>query len=181
MAVKPSPTFVRLIVLFALLSLAPVTLYFLYQRTGGLASGEDLTFHRNLRFALMSGSEAVDLAPLTDWSWVKVCALDSGLSSEDVDAVVGFTYNDYGDLTWIGRKDFWTFLFIDKPLKMSQGTTQPVMPVRISRKDLADLALPEGAKGQCLSRGSGRIEVTRRAAPVGVSPAILHLVDSDAD
>jgi hypothetical protein len=181
MALKPSPTFVRLVVLLALLSLAPVTLYILYQRTGGLASGEELTFHRNLRFALMSGNEAVDLAPLTDWPWVKVCAVDSGVSADELNAIVGFPYKNYGDLTWIGRTDFWTLLFIDKPLKMTSGTAQPVMPVRISRKDLADLALPEGAKGQCIARGSGRIEVTRRAAPVGVSPAVLHLVDSDAD
>jgi hypothetical protein len=181
MALKPSPTFVRLIVFFAILSLAPVTMYILYQRTGGLASAQELTFHRNLRFALMSGSEAVDLAPLTDWPWIKVCAVDSGVSAGELNAIVGFSYKDYGDLHWITRNDYWTLLFIDAPLKMTSGTAQPVMPVRISRKDLADLALPEGAKGQCITRSSGRIEVTRRAAPVGSSPAVLHLVDSDAD
>ena len=49
MAAKPSQTFLRVLLFFALLSLAPVTLYILYQRTGGLASGAELTFHKNLQ------------------------------------------------------------------------------------------------------------------------------------
>lgn len=181
MAFKPSPTFLRLLLLLAILSLAPVTMYIMYTRTGGPASGKELVFQRNLRFALMSGNEAVDLAPLTDWPWVKVCAIDTGVSEKELNALIGFDYKDFGELHWLPLADYWTLLFIDKARTVSWGTAQPVVPVRVSRKDLADLALPDGAKGQCLDRGSGRIEVTRKPAPVGTTPVTLHLVDSDAN
>jgi hypothetical protein len=179
MAFKPSPTFLRVLLLLAMLSLAPVAMFIMYTRTGGPASGKEVTFQHNLRFALMSGNEAVDLAPLTDWPWVKVCAIDSGVGEKALNTLIGFDYKDFGELHWLPLKDYWTLLFIDEPRTVSWGTAQLVVPVRISRKELADLALPEGAKGQCIDRGSGRIEVTRKPAPVGTTPVTLHLVDSE--
>ena len=181
MAFKPSPSFLRVIVLLAIFSMAPVTMYILYTRTGGPASVQELAFQHNLRLALMGGNEAVDLAPLTPWSWIKVCALDSGLSEGEVDKVIGFPYKNFGELHWLPLDGYWTLMFIDSERQASWGPARPVVPVRIPRKDLADLALPEGAKGQCIDRANGRVEITRRDAPVGTSPAVLHFVDTTAD
>src|SRR5438067_6088354 len=101
MSLKPSPTFLRLIVLFAIFSLAPVTMYIMYTRTGGPASGKELVFQRNLRFALMAGNEALDLAPLTDWPWTKVCAVQSGVNEQELETLIGFAYKDFGELHWL--------------------------------------------------------------------------------
>ena len=80
MSWKPSPTFLRVLVLLVVFSLAPATLYILYTRTGGPASGKELVFQKNLRFALMAEGAALDMAPLADWPWVKVCAVDTGIT-----------------------------------------------------------------------------------------------------
>jgi hypothetical protein len=181
MSWKPSATFLRVIVLLLVFSLAPATLYILYTRTGGPASGKELVFQKNLRFALMAGGDAVDLGPLADWPWVKVCAVGSGLSEDDLTKVIGFDYKDYGELHWLPLPDYWTLLFIDKEREASWGKAHPVVPIRISRKDLADIALPKDVKGQCIERNTGRIEVTRGTAPVGTSPITLNLVDTTND
>ena len=181
MSWKPSATFLRVIVLLLVFSLAPATLYILYTRTGGPASGKELVFQKNLRFALMAGGDAVDLAPLADWPWVKVCAVGSGIAEDEFTKVIGFAYKDFGELHWLPLADYWTLLFIDKERQASWGIAHPVVPVRISRKELANLALPEGAKGQCIERNTGRIEITRGTAPVGNTPITLNLVDTNND
>ena len=181
MSWKPSPSFLRVIVLLLMFSLAPATMYILYTRTGGPASGKELVFQRNLRFALMAESAVLNVAPLTDWQWVKVCAVTNGVTAEELNQVIGFPYKDFDELHWLGLPGYWTLLFIDKERQVSWGTAQPVTPIRISRKDLANLALPEGAKGQCIDRDMGRIEITRQAAPVGVTPITLSLVDTAND
>jgi len=181
MSLKPSPTFLRVLVLLAVFSLAPATLYILYTRTGGPASGKELVFQRNLRFALMADNDVVDMAALTDWPWVKVCAVDSGLSADDLTAVIGFPYKDFGELHWLPLTDYWTLLFIDSERQASWGLAHPVVPIRIPRKDLANIVFPTGAKGQCLDRTSGRIEATRATVPVGTSPVTLHFVDTAND
>jgi hypothetical protein len=162
-------------------SLAPATLYILYTRTGGPASGKELVFQKNMRFALMAEGDVIDVAPLADWPWVKVCAIGSGLTEDDLTKVIGFDYKDFGELHWLPLTDYWTLLFIDKERQASWGIARPVVPVRISRKELANLALPEGAKGQCIERNAGRIEITRGAAPVGNTPITLNLVDTAND
>ena len=181
MSFKPSPTFLRLILLFAVLSLAPVTMYILYTRTGGPASGKELVFQHNLRFSLMAGESVVDVAPLADWPWVKVCAVADGVSEDDLTKIIGFAYKDFSELHWLQLPEYWTLLFVDSERQASWGLARPVVPVRISRKDLANLELPAGAKGQCIDRKMGRIEVTRGPAPVGQTPVTLHLVDTSND
>ncbi len=178
MPLKPSPTFLRLLVLLAVFSLAPVTLYILYTRTGGPASGKELVFQRNLRFSLMAGSDTVDLATLTAWPWEKVCALDAALTEDELNAVVGFSYKDYAELHWLHLADYWTLFFVDSERQASWGLARPVVPIRISRKEHADLALPPGVKGQCVGRGDGRLQLSRKTVPVGVTPVTASLVDS---
>ena len=170
----------KVLLLLAVFSLAPGTLYFMYTRTGGPASQKEMKFQKNMRYALMAGVDAVDLAPLTEMPWIKVCALDSGLTHAEVTDVLGFDYKDFQELHWLHLADYWTLVFIDVEREASWGMARPVMPVRIPRKDLADLKLPEGAKGQCIGR-EGRIELTRRAVPVGESPVVVQLVDAKAD
>lgn len=181
MSWKPSPTFLRVLVLLVVFSLAPATLYILYTRTGGPASGKELVFQKNLRFALMAEGAALDMAPLADWPWVKVCAVDTGITEDELNKVIGFAYKDYGELHWLPLADYWTLLFIDKERQASWGIAHPLVPIRISRKELANIALPEGAKGQCVERDRGRIEITRQAAPVGTTPITLTLVDTNND
>ena len=180
MSIKPSSSFMKVLVLLAVFSLAPVTLYILYTRTGGPASQKEMKFQKNLRYALMAGVDAIDLAPLTDTAWIKVCALDNGLTQDEVTKVLGFEYKDFQELHWLPLQDYWTLVFIDKEREASWGMARPVLPVRIPRKDLANVKLPDGAKGQCISR-EGRVELTRRAVPVGESPVVIQLVDTRAD
>jgi hypothetical protein len=168
------------LVLLAVFSLAPATLFILYTRTGGPPSQKEMTVQKNMRYAFMAGADAVDLAPLTPFPWVKVCALNSGLSHADVNAVLGFDYVNIQELHWLHLPEYWTLIFVDREREASWGMARPVTPVRISRKELADLQLPDGAKGLCISR-EGRIELTRRSAPVGESPIVAHLVDAKAD
>ena len=180
MSWKPSPSFQKVLLLLVIFSLAPVTLYLLYARGGGPASQKELQFQKNLRFAFMQGVDAIDLAPLAAWPYIRVCALDSGLSRDEVTNILGFDYENFEELHWLHLGDYWSLVFIDKEREVSWGTARPVTPVRIPKKDLADLKLPKGAKGQCINR-EGRIEITRRAAPVGESPVVMQFVDSTAD
>jgi len=180
MSVKPSRSFMKVILLLAIFSLAPITLYILYTRTGGPASQKEMQFQRNLRYAFMQGVDAIDLAPLAAWPYVRVCALDSGLSHDEVTKVLGFDYENFQELHWLHLNEYWSLIFIDKEREVSWGTARPVQPVRIPRKDLADLKLPAKAKGFCMDR-DGRIEVTRRSVPVGESPVTMQFIDADAD
>ena len=181
MSLKPSPSFLKVLLLLAIFSLAPATLYILYARTGGPASQKEMKFQKNLRFAFMVGQDAVDLAPLAEWPWIKVCALDSGLSRADVTAVLGFDYKDFDEMHWLPLADYWTLVFVDSEREANWGMARPVTPIRIPRKDLADLRLPEGAKGQCITH-DGRMELMRNASvPVGQSPVTAQLVDAKAD
>ncbi|MDX2225429.1 MAG: hypothetical protein SFV21_21935 [Rhodospirillaceae bacterium] len=175
MSLKPSPSFLKVVALMAVLAIGPATIYFLYTRTGGPESKNEMTFQKNLRYALMAGTDAVDLAPLTPWPWVTVCVLDARLTRSDLAGVTGFDYQHYGELHWLPLADYWTLLFIDAEREVSWGTARPVVPVRIPRAELADLALPAGAKGACAPRDGHRLAVTRRAAPVGTSPAVVAL------
>lgn len=180
MSWKPTPSFLRVLLLLAILSLTPVTLYILYTRTGGPASQKEMQFQRNLRYAFMQGVDAIDLAPLAAWPYIRVCALDSGLSHDEVTKILGFDYENFQELHWLHLKEYWTLIFIDKEREVSWGLARPVTPVRIPRKDLADLKLPAKSKGQCID-GDGRIEITRRTGPVGESPVTMQFVDAAAD
>lgn len=170
---KPTASFFKVLGLLALFTAAPATIYFLYTRTGGPESKKELGFQRNLRYALMAGTETLDLAPLTEWPWVKVCALDSGLSAAEVDAVLGFTYEAKAALHWLHRPDTWTLVFVDAEREASWGLARPVTAIRIPRKELADLRLPADVKGTCAPREAPQATLTRTQAPVGVSPVTI--------
>jgi hypothetical protein len=170
----------KVLLLLAIFSLAPATLYILYSRTGGPPSQKEMQLQRNLRQAFMQGQDAIDLAPLAPWPYVRVCALDAGLSTAEVNKILGFDYEFIQEMHWLHLPDYWSLVFIDKEREANWGMARPVTPVRISRKDLADLKLPPGTKGQCIVR-DGRIELTRRQAPVGESPVVVQFVDARAD
>ena len=180
MSMKPSSSFVKVLLLLAIFSMAPVTLYFLYARNGGPASQKELQFQKNLRFAFMQGADAIDLAPLAAWPYIRVCALESGLSDDEVNKLLGFKYDNIAELHWLHLGDYWSLIFVDSEREASWGMARPVTPIRIPKKDLADLKLPAGAKGQCIGK-DGRVEITRRTAPVGESPVVVQLVDARAD
>lgn len=180
MGFKPSTGFMRVLLLLAILSLAPVTMYILYSRTGGPPSPKEMQVQKNLRYAFMQGQDAIDLAPLTPWPYVKVCALESGLSTAEVNKILGFDYEFIQEMHWLHLADTWSLVFVDREREANWGMARPVTPVRISRKDLADLKLPAGTKGQCITR-DGRIELTRKQAPVGESPMVMQFVDAQAD
>ena len=152
-----------------------MTVALLYYRTGGPESKRELAFQKNLRFGLMAGTESVDLAPLTEWPWERVCAVTFGLSEEQLADVMGFSYQHFGELHWLHRPKYWTLLFIDNRREASWGDVTPVIPVRIHRAELADLGLPNGVSGQCVGRNGGRFLVARNLdAPVGVSPVTVR-------
>ncbi len=180
MSIKPSSSFMKVLLLLAVFSLAPITLYILYTRTGGPASQKELQFQKNLRFAFMQGVDAIDLAPLAAWPYVKVCALESGLTTDEVNKMLGFEYQNIAELHWLHLGDYWSLVFVDAEREASWGRARPVTPVRIPKKDLADLKLPAGAKGQCITR-DGRIEITRRSVAVGESPVTVQLVSTVAE
>lgn len=175
MSLKPSPTFLKAAGLLAFLSLTPLSIYIMYNRTGGPESKKEMTFQKNLRYAFMAETTAVDLAPLTEWPWVRVCAVDVGLSREDLKTVLGFDYKDYDQLHWLPLKDHWTLLFIDFEREASWGLARPVTPVRIPRAELADAKFSEGQKGVCAPRETARLAFTRGTAPVGASPITAEL------
>ena len=173
---KPSASFIKVLGLLALFSSVPLTLYLLYNRTGGPTSQKELLLYRNLRFAFMAGTPTVDLGPLTPWPWVKMCALNFGLSPEQVKGVIGFLYKDYGELHWMARPEYWTLLFIDSEREASWGLAIPVVPVRIPRKDMAELTLPPGSDGVCVTREQGGLVMSRNPqAPVGSTPITVSL------
>jgi hypothetical protein len=180
MPLKPSSSFMKVLVLLAVLSLAPVTLYILYTRTGGPPSQKEMQFQRNLRFAFMQGVDAIDLASLAAWPYVKVCALESGLTNNEVNAILGFEYENIAELHWMHLGEYWTLVFVDSEREVSWGMARPIQAVRIGKKDLAGLKLPAGTKGQCITR-DGRIEITRTAVPVGESPVTVQLVSTVAE
>lgn len=173
MSLAPSPSFLKVIGLLLVFTLAPGTLYVLYTRTGGPESKKELAFQKNMRYALMSGEETIDLAPLTAWPWVEVCALDSGITKAELTALIGFEYEHFGELHWSHLEDHWTLFFIDSEREANWGMTRPITPVRVPRKELADLALPEGAVGRCVDFQE-IIGLTRREMPVGTSPIVVR-------
>lgn len=172
--VAPSRSFLKVIGLLAIFTLAPATIYFLYTRTGGPESRKELVFQRNLRYALMAGTDTLDFAPLTEWPWEKVCALTYGLTSEEVDQILGFDYIGKAELHWLHRPEYWTLLFVDVEREASWGKTRPVTAIRIPRKELAELHLPTDTKGTCIERQSIQARLTRSSAPVGVSPVTIR-------
>jgi hypothetical protein len=175
---KPSPSFLKAVALLAFLSLTPVTLYLLYNRTGGPASQKELALQKNLRFAFMAGVDLVDVVPLTPYPWVKMCALANGVTQDEMTAIIGFPYKDYSQLHWLPRPEYWTLMFIDAEREANWGKATPVTPVRIPRKDVADLSLPSNVKGVCVSRLGGKLNLTRRLnAEPGTSPVIVRLVE----
>ncbi|MBM3514497.1 MAG: hypothetical protein FJX59_12415 [Alphaproteobacteria bacterium] len=180
MSIKPTKSFMKVAALLALLSLGPATIYVLYTRTGGPESQKERTFQINLRYALMAGTDTVDFAPLTAWDYDTVCAIDSAVTLDQLTQVIGFEYKDYGELHWLRRADMWTLLFIDVERDTNWGKHRPVTPIRIPRAGLTDVALPEGTKGVCVPRAKLTVSVSRRAAPVGSSPAVLELKQDQA-
>ena len=176
MSFKPSASFKRLILLLVIFSLAPITLYFLYARTGGPASARELTFQRNMRFLLMADTPEIILPRITlDWEWEKVCVLDSQLTSAEVNQIAGFDYPFFGELHWMDRPEYWTLFFVDQEREASWGKSRHAVPIRISRKDVADLKLPDGVKGVCIPRENGKLPVTRHTAVVGTTPVTVDL------
>jgi hypothetical protein len=178
MTLKPTRSFWQVLALVAVLSLAPASIYLMYYRTGGPASQKELALQKNLRFAFMAGPDIVDVAPLTAWPWIKMCAVTNGLSRDELTAVIGFAYKDYDQLHWLPRPEYWTLMFIDRERETNWGKAMPVVPVRIPRKDVADLVLPSGTKGLCVGRDGGRLGLARSPdAAVGTSPVTVRLVD----
>jgi len=175
MSLKPSPTFLKALGLLAILSLTPVSIYIMYNHTGGPESKKEMTFQKNLRYAFMGEAAAVDLGPLTEWPWVTVCAFDSAVSRAEMAEVLGFDYRDYDQLHWLPLKDHWTLLFVDAEREASWGLARPVTPVRIPRAELAEARFPAGRKGLCVPRAAHRLVFTRGPAPVGVSPITAEL------
>ena len=95
MTLKPSSSFMKVLLLLAVFSLAPVTMYTLYTRTGGPASQKEMVVQKNLRYAFMGGVDGIDLTPMTPWPWVKVCAVTSGVSLDELTQILGFEYKDF--------------------------------------------------------------------------------------
>ena len=180
MSIKPTASFMKAAGLLAFLSLTPLTIYIMYNRTGGPESQKEMGLQKNLRYAFMGESLAIDLAPLTEWPWVTACAIDSGATREEMTAIIGFDYKDYDQLHWLPLKTHWTLMFIDFEREASWGKARPVVPVRIPRAQLADAVLPEGKKGICVPRETGRLVFQRRATAVGVSPIVTYLRDLSA-
>jgi hypothetical protein len=172
----PSKSFIKVVGLILLLSLGPASIYFLYKRTGGLESRDELAFHRNIRFEFMAGTDTVDPRPLTDWSWERLCAFGSGLSQAEVDTLVGFSYDNFSQLTWRDLEDHWTLLFIDSERETNWGLHRPVTPIRIPTDDIADFTPEDGALGSCADRDNARLALERRPAPLGKTPIVARLV-----
>ncbi len=167
---KPSPTFLKAIALMLVLSLAPLTIYILYNRTGGPESQKERTFQKKLRYVLMGANTSVDLGPYTEWEWETVCAIDANVSAAELEGILGFKYKDYDQLHWMPVARYWTLLFVGDERETNWGKHHPVTPIRIPRDDLANLALPEGKKGVCVPRQTGRFVFQRGEAPISASP-----------
>lgn len=176
-APMPSKSFAKVVGLILLLSLGPASIYFLYKRTGGLESRQELAVHRNLRFLFMAGADSVELTKFADWPWEKVCAFGSGLSQSEVDQLVGFEYGNFGQMTWRDLSDHWTLLFIDVERETNWGMHRPVVPIRIPREDISDFEV--SGTGTCADRSNARLILTRKAVPLGQTPIIARLVAQD--
>ena len=179
MSFAPSSSFLKVVALLLLFTLVPGTLFVVYTRTGGPESKKELAFQKNMRYALMSGTPTLDLAPLSDWPWIQVCALDHGITQSELTDLLGFEYEHFGTLHWVRLQEYWTLLFIDSEREANWGMTRPITAVRIPRKELADLALPEGVVGACAGVQDD-VVVSRRSAPVGESPVVV-MFNSIAD
>jgi hypothetical protein len=177
MSIKPTASFMKAAGLLAFLSLTPFSIYLMYNRSGGPESQKEMTFQKNLRYAFMAEPTAIDLALLTAWPWVKVCAVDAGATREEFKQIIGFDYKDYDEMHWLPLKTHWSLVFIDYEREASWGTAHPVTPVRIPRAALANAKFPEGVKGVCVPRETGRLMFARGLAPVGASPIVAELKD----
>lgn len=173
----PSKSFAKVVALILLLSLGPASIYFLYKRTGGLESRQELAVHRNLRFLFMEGTESVALTKFADWPWEKVCAFGSGLTQAQVDGLVGFEYENFGQMTWRDLSDHWTLLFIDSERETNWGQHRPVTPIRIPREDIADFQT--AGLGSCANRSDARLVLTRQSVPLGKTPVVARLADGN--
>lgn len=173
----PSKSFVKAVGLILLLALGPASIYFLYKRTGGLESREELAIHRNLRFLFMAGTESIDVTKFVEGPWETVCAFGSGLSQADVDQLVGFEYGNFGQLTWRNLSDHWTLLFIESERETNWGLHRPVTPIRIPIDDIAGFET-EGL-GTCESRADARLALTRKDVALGQTPVVARLVGED--
>lgn len=177
----PSRSFLKVLGLLAIFSLAPGTIYFLYTRTGGPESKKELAFQRNLRFTLMGGADTIDFGPLTEWPWEKVCALTDGLTDAEVDDILGFEYIGKAELHWLRRPEYWTLLFVDVEREVSWGKARPVTAIRIPREGLANLHLPIGSKGTCVPHDSIQARLSRSPAPVGISPVTIRFATTGGE
>ena len=180
MSIKPTASFLKAAGLLAFLSLTPFSIYIMYNRTGGPESQKEMAFQKNLRYAFMAEPTSIDLAPLTAWPWVKVCAVDTGASRDELKQIIGFDYKDYDEMHWLPLKTHWSLVFIDYEREASWGTAHPVTPMRIPRATLANSKFPDGVKGFCVPRDAARLVFARGLAPVGTSPIVAELKDMPA-
>lgn len=177
---KPSPTFLKAMALMLVLSLAPLTIYILYNRTGGPESQKERTFQKKLRYVLMGAETSVDLGPYTEWEWETLCAFDANVSAAEMEAVLGFKYKDYDQMHWMPVARYWTLMFVGSERETNWGKHHPVNPIRIPRDDLANLKLPGGQKGVCVPRATARFVFQRGTAPIGTSPVTAEIRDTKA-
>ena len=80
----------------------------------------------------MAGNEALDLAPLTDWPWTKVCAVQSGVNEQELETL-------FSQVAWYEKPSFPDFLARVREAKKSglavdrgamfQGITLVSVPV----------------------------------------------------
>lgn len=176
----PSKSFAKVLGLLLLLSLGPASIYFLYKSTGGLESRDELAFHRELRFLFMAGTDTVDPSRITPWGWERVCAFGSGLKQSEVDNLIGFSYENFGQLTWRDLEDHWTLLFIDYERETNWGEHRPVRPIRIPTDAISGFQLEPGQLGTCVDREGARLALERREVPLGQTPVVAQLVDVSA-
>lgn len=170
----PSKSFLKVLGLLAVFTLAPATIYMLYTRTGGPESKKEIVFHKNLRFVLMGGEDVLDFGPLTEWPWEKVCALTDGLADKEIDEILGFEYLAKAEMHWMSRAEYWTLLFVDVEREVNWGKARPVTAIRMSHREMAELRLPLGSKGICVPRHSIQARLSRSPAAIGQSPVTIR-------
>ena len=112
------------------LSIGPVSIAYLYTRTGGLESRKEIQFHKTLRYVFMNNISSLKLKRITDWTWEKACIFDHNVNGDKLNLLLGFDYKDYDQLTWVHLKDHWTFLFIGKLRDTNWGLHRPVVAFR---------------------------------------------------
>jgi len=173
----PSKSFLKAVGLLLLLSLGPASIYILYTRTGGLESRRELAFHKNARFAFMAATETVSLSALTDWPWQTVCSFGPGMRQSDVDTLLGFSYDNFGQLTWRDLEDHWTLLFIDAERDTNWGPHRPIIAIRVPVDAIAAYGGP--AEGECIAAEGAALAVSRGAFEPGLSPVTVRLMSRD--